>query len=142
MIDSVYTKIIKGEIPCHKLYEDERTLAFLTIEPFVPGHTLVIPKKQVENFDDLAQADYDAVFRTVKLLTKQLKAVFAAEKVSVLIMGFDVPHAHVHLVPITDKDAFTQALGRHMLKQKPYPYTATDVELQAIADKINQKRTV
>lgn len=139
MNDSVFTKIIKGEIPCHKLYEDEKTIAFLTIEPFVPGHTLVVPKVQVENFDDLADEDYTAVFRTVKMLTKQLKGALGAKKVAVLIMGFDVPHVHVHLMPVTDHGVFTGALAAHMLKQQPYPYMPSPDELRRIAEKINKK---
>lgn len=139
MNDSVFTKIIKGEIPCHKLYEDEKTIAFLTIEPFVPGHTLVVPKVQVENFDDLADEDYDAVFRTVKQLTKQLKSAFGVKKVGVLITGFDVPHVHVHLVPVVNHGEFTQSLAAHMLKQRPYPYMPSPDELRRIAEKINKK---
>ncbi len=139
MHDSVFTKIIRGEIPCFKVYEDEKTFAFLTIEPYVPGHTLVIPKTQVENFDDLSDDDYGAVFHTVKSVTKLLKAVFGAEKVAVLIAGFDVPHVHVHLMPVTDQNVFTEAVGAHMLKQQPYPYAPSFDELGRVADKINKK---
>ena len=139
MSDSVFTRMIKGEVPYYKIYEDDKTFAFLTIEPYVPGHTLVIPKVQVENFDDLPPADYDAVFHTVKLLTKRLKAVFAADKVSVLIAGFHVPHAHVHLMPVTDHDAFLRAMGAHIAKDEPYPYAPSADELQLVADKINKE---
>lgn len=139
MGSSIFTKIIEGEIPCFKVYEDDKTFAFLTIEPYVPGHTLVIPKTQVENFDDLADDDYAAVFRTVKLVTKRLKAVFGAEKVAVLIAGFDVPHVHVHLMPVTDQSAFTKAVGAHMLKQRPYPYMPSFDELGQVVEKINKK---
>ncbi len=141
MQDSVFTKIIKGDIPCYKLYEDEKTFAFLTIEPYVPGHTLVVPKVQVENFDDLADDDYAAVFNTVRLLTKRLKIAFQAEKVAVLIAGFDVPHAHVHLMPVTDQSEFTHAIGVHMLKQQPFPYTPSNDELEQVATKINTKES-
>lgn len=139
MADSVFTKIIKGEIPCFKVHEDEMTFAFLTIEPYVPGHTLVVSKTQVENFDDLTDDDYAAVFRTVKLVTKRLKIVFSAEKVAVLIAGFDVPHVHVHLMPVTDQDVFTESFGAHMLKQQPYLYTPSFDELGQLAEKINKK---
>lgn len=139
MTDSVFTKIINSELPCFKLYEDDRTFAFLTIEPYTPGHTLVIPKMQVENFDDLPSADYDAVFRTVKLLTKRLKTVFAAEKVAVLIAGFHVPHAHVHLIPVTDHAMFSQALAAHATEQRPYPYAPSEAELRLVAEKINRE---
>lgn len=139
MVDSIFTKIVKGDAPCFKVYEDDRTLAFLTIEPFVPGHTLVIPKVQVENFDDLAPVDYEAVFRTVQLVTKRLKAAFAVDKVAVLIFGFDVPHVHVHLVPVADHDEFTSALAAHITKQKLRLYAPTDDELERVAEKINSE---
>jgi len=139
MVDSVFTKIIRGEIPCYKLYEDDKTFAFLTIEPFVPGHTLVIPKVQIENFDDLPPAEYEAVFRTVKLLSKRLKAVFTAEKVAILVTGFHVPHVHVHLIPVADRGEFLRAMSAHLAQEVPYPYAPSNEELQLVAEKINRE---
>ena len=99
MNDSIFTKIVKGEIPCHKLYEDELTMAFLDIHPLTPGHALVIPKKQVEFVWDLEQEDYQAVMRTVQLIALQLRSVMGTRYVSSRVVGVDVPHAHVQLIP-------------------------------------------
>lgn len=99
MQDSIFTKIIKGEVPCHKVYEDDQTLAFLDIHPSVPGHTLVIPKQQVESIWDLEPADYTALMATVKKLGTHLRQVLPQQHVGIKVVGIDVPHTHVHLVP-------------------------------------------
>jgi len=99
MQDSIFTKIIKGEIPAHKIYEDEKTLAFLNIYPSVEGHTLVIPKVQVQYVWDLDEPDYEALMNTTRLVAQRLKEVLGVERVGAKVIGLDVPHAHVHLVP-------------------------------------------
>ncbi len=99
MNDSIFTKIIKGEIPSHKVYEDEQTLAFMDIHPVQPGHVLVIPKKQVEFVWDLDEADYLALMRTVQKVARRIREVLPAPYVGQQIVGIDVPHAHVHLIP-------------------------------------------
>lgn len=99
MPDSIFTKIIKGEIPCHKIYEDDKTLAFLDIHPKTVGHTLVIPKKQIEFVWDLKDDDYHAVMSTVKKVALRIKEVFNPKYVGELIVGEDVPHSHVHVYP-------------------------------------------
>lgn len=98
--DSIFTKIIKGEIPCHRVYEDERTIAFMDIHPAQPGHVLVVPKVQVDHFQDLDNADYTALWQTVKLVARKIKTELQPKRVGVHVEGFDVPHAHVHLIPI------------------------------------------
>ncbi|HEU5122116.1 MAG TPA: HIT domain-containing protein [Candidatus Saccharimonadales bacterium] len=99
MEDSIFTKIIKGDIPAHKIYEDEKTIAFLTIQPVREGHTLVVPKIQVDQYIDLPDEDYDALWRTVKKIAARIREVTGKERVGVVIKGIDVPHAHVHLIP-------------------------------------------
>ncbi len=107
MQDSIFTKIIKGEVPCHKIYEDERTIAFLDIHPVQPGMTLVVSKKQVETFLDLSDDDYIAFFATVKRVGQRLKEVFSDKiRVSVQIEGLDVPHVHAKLFAINTGDQF------------------------------------
>lgn len=108
MEDSVFTKIIRGEIPCHKVYEDEHTLAFLDIHPSVPGHTLVIPKKQVEFIWDLESEEYAALMTTVKKLGLHLRSVLPQQHVGIKVIGVDVPHAHVHLVPFDSTEEYLQ----------------------------------
>lgn len=99
MEDSIFTKIIRGEIPCHKVYEDAHVLAFLDIAPAQPGHTLVIPKKQVEFVWDLEEEDYHALQRAVQKVARQLRLKSGKKYVGELVVGVDVPHAHVHLIP-------------------------------------------
>lgn len=106
MADSVFTKIIKGEIPCHKVYEDGWTLAFLDINPVMPGHTLVIPKQQVEFIWDLGTKEYQAVMQTVQKVGQRLREVVAAPFVGVQVLGIDVPHAHVHVIPFSTAQEF------------------------------------
>lgn len=99
MQDSIFTKIIKGEIPCHKIYEDDKTFAFLDIHPKTPGHTLVIPKKQVEFVWDLEDEDYEALMAAVKKVARRIRDTMGKPYVGELVIGIDVPHAHVHVYP-------------------------------------------
>lgn len=100
-MSSVFTKIVQGEIPCYKVYEDEKTLAFLDIAPEAPGHTLVIPKAEVDKIYDLSDEDYTAVMATVKMLAKHFEEVLG-ERTMIKVVGTDVPHAHVHVLPVNE----------------------------------------
>lgn len=102
MQDSIFTKIVKGEIPAHKIYEDDTTLAFLDIFPAAEGHTLVIPKQQVEFIWDLPDEDYLNLMKTVQKVGRRLKEVTGKTYVGTMVIGTDVPHAHVHVVPFED----------------------------------------
>ena len=97
-MSSVFTKIINGEIPCYKIYEDDKTLAFLDINPETPGHTLVIPKTEVDKIYDLEDEDFHALMSTAKKLSRHMEQVLGARTIWKVI-GSDVPHAHVHLLP-------------------------------------------
>lgn len=97
-MSSIFTKIINGEIPCYKIYEDDNTLAFLDIHPETKGHTLVIPKKEIDKIYDLPDEDYRALLDTAKKLSKNMEAVLGARTLWKVI-GTDVPHAHIHLLP-------------------------------------------
>lgn len=98
MEESIFTKIVKGEIPCYKIYEDEKTLAFLDIHPESMGHTLVIPKLQVDKVYELPEEEYQALFATVKKVAARMEKVLGARTL-MKVVGTDVPHAHVHLMP-------------------------------------------
>lgn len=101
MADSIFTKIIKGEIPCHKIYEDENTLAFLDIHPAQPGMTLVVTKRQAADFTDLSDSELAALMIAVKKVALRMKRVFPDKKrIGVQIEGLEVPHVHVKLLPI------------------------------------------
>jgi histidine triad (HIT) family protein len=106
MQDSIFTKIIKGEIPSYKIHEDELTLAFLDIHPKSPGHTLVIPKKQIEFVWDLAEEDYAALMATVKKVANRIKEVLNPQFIGEQIIGNDVPHAHVHIFPFNNIEEY------------------------------------
>ena len=101
MEPSVFTKIINGEIPCYKIYEDDKTFAFLDIHPETKGHTLVIPKHQVDKIYDLDDDDYIALMRTVKKLSKHMEEQLGT-RILWKVVGTDVPHAHVHLMPLDE----------------------------------------
>ncbi|MGI9027932.1 MAG: HIT family protein [Candidatus Saccharimonadales bacterium] len=102
MKDSIFTKIINGEIPCHKVYEDDLCLAFLDIHPVQPGHTLVISKQQVEFVWDLPDELYQALMMVTKKIALRLRDVTSCEYVHERIVGTDVPHAHIHLIPFSE----------------------------------------
>ena len=99
MQDSIFTKIVRGEIPAHKIYEDESTLAFLDIHPVHEGHTLVIPKQQVAFLWDMDPASYAQLMASVQKVGQHLREQLGAPYVGVQVIGVDVPHAHVHVIP-------------------------------------------
>lgn len=98
---SIFTKIIRGEIPSHKVYEDDKTFAFLDIHPITPGHTLIVPKAEVGFVWDLEDEDYQAVMATAKKVARRLREVLEVPYVGEKVIGVDVPHAHVHVVPFS-----------------------------------------
>ena len=100
-MSSVFSKIIQGEIPCYKIYEDDKTLAFLDIHPESRGHVLVIPKLEVDKIYDLPDEDYQALMSTVKKLSQHLEKQLGA-RILWKVVGTDVPHAHVHLMPLDE----------------------------------------
>jgi histidine triad (HIT) family protein len=102
MQDSIFTKIIKGEIPCHKIYEDDAVLAFLDIHPITSGHMLVVPKKQIEFLWDLDDETYQHVMAVVKKLSIHARTTLNVPFVGLQVIGVDVPHAHVHVIPFSD----------------------------------------
>lgn len=126
---SVFTKIINGEIPCHKVYEDEKTLAFLDIHPVAEGHTLVVPKTEVEFVWDLDDETYTALMTTVKKIGLRLRDISGKPYVGEVVVGTDVPHAHVHVIPFEQ----TQELKRTL----DGPGAPADEEsLAAVAEKV------
>lgn len=112
MEESIFTKIIKGEVPCFKIYEDQRTFAFLDIHPIQPGQVLVVPKKQVASLWQLDNEDYMAVMMSAKLVAHKLSAVFDDHKlIGMQVEGLDVPHAHVKLFPFKTSKEFHNIPG-------------------------------
>lgn len=97
-MSSVFTRIITGEIPCYKIYEDENNLAFLDINPETAGHTLVIPKIEVDRIYDLPEEEYISLMLTAKKVARKMEDVLG-KRVIWKVVGTDVPHAHIHLMP-------------------------------------------
>ena len=114
MEDSIFTKIIKGEVPSHKIYENDKTLAFLDIYSQVEGHILVIPKKQVEFVWDLEHDDYHALMDTTQKVANRLREVLNVSYIGEKIIGTDVPHAHVHLIPFDEHEIFKEANDKNV----------------------------
>ena len=102
---SVFTRIVKGEIPCYKVAEDDRYFAFLDINPLAKGHTLVIPKEETDNIFDLDDRTLADMMVFAKRIARKIHANIACKKVAVVVLGLEVPHAHIHLIPInSEKD--------------------------------------
>ena len=99
---SIFTKIINGEIPCYKVAETENCFAFLDINPNAEGHTLCIPKQEVDNLFDLDTKLYNELMMFSKKVAKALKKAIPCERVAMSVIGLEVPHAHVHLIPINE----------------------------------------
>jgi len=97
---SIFTKIVNNEIPAYKVAEDENYLAFLDIFPVAQGHTLVIPKKEVDYLFDLDDETYNGLQLFAKKVAIGLKKAISCERVGVLVLGLEVPHAHIHLIPM------------------------------------------
>ena len=127
---TIFTKILSGEIPCHKIAENEKYLAFLDIRPINPGHTLVIPKKEVDYLFDIEDELLAGLFTYSKKVATAIRKAIPCKKIGVLVYGLEVPHAHVHLVPVHGVPGeFTFA------KAKPTP----NEELALVAEKIKRE---
>lgn len=97
---SIFSKIISGEIPCHKIAESETCFAFLDINPLAKGHTLVVPKKEVDYIFDVEDELYTDLMLFAKKVGKAIETVVPCERIGITVIGLEVPHAHVHLIPI------------------------------------------
>lgn len=97
---SIFSKIVAGEIPCYKIAEDENFLAFLDISPLAKGHTLVIPKKEIDYIFDLDNETYNGLMQFAKKIAIALKIAIPCQRVGVAVLGMEVPHTHIHLVPM------------------------------------------
>ena len=97
---SIFSKIVVGEIPCYKVAENENFLAFLDIFPLAKGHTLVIPKKETDYIFDMNSEEYKELWIFAKKVAKAQKKVILCERIGVAVIGLEVPHTHIHLVPI------------------------------------------
>jgi histidine triad (HIT) family protein len=97
---SIFTRIINGEIPCYKVAEDDRFIAFLDIRPLKRGHTLVVPRQEVDYIFDLDEETLAGMILFARKVARAMKEVIECERIGVAVLGLEVPHAHIHLVPI------------------------------------------
>ena len=100
MPDSIFTKIIKGEIPCYKIAEDDRFIAFLDVFPIKKGHTLVVPKAQIDYVFDLDDSLLSDLMIFAKKVAQKMQRAISCERIGIAVIGLEVPHAHIHLVPL------------------------------------------
>lgn len=125
---SIFSRIAAGEIPSYKVAEDEKHFAFLDINPVHPGHVLVIPKKEVDYIFDLSDEEYSALLLFAKKVAGALKRAIPCRKVGVTVIGLDVPHAHIHLVPMDKGDDMNFCAPKLTLPEE---------EMKEIASKIS-----
>lgn len=124
---SIFTRIIQGDLPSFKILEDDHCFAFLDVFPLVEGHTLVVPKKEVDNLFDLDDETYQHLFSFAKVVESQLRKSISCKRIGVAVIGLEVPHAHIHLVPLND----VQDINFSRPKMKP-----SQEELRAIQERI------
>ena len=101
-MSSVFTQIIKGRLKCYKIYEDDLHFSFLDISPLTLGHTLVVPKKEVDYIFDLSQKQYIDLWNCAKKIAKAIETSIPCTRISISVVGLEVPHVHIHLVPINN----------------------------------------
>jgi histidine triad (HIT) family protein len=97
---SIFSRIVDGEIPCYKVAEDEHYLAFLDINPLAKGHTLVIPKKETDYIFEIGDAEYQGLFLFAKQVAHAIEKVVPCKRIGIAVLGLEVAHAHIHLIPI------------------------------------------
>jgi histidine triad (HIT) family protein len=101
---SIFTKIVSGEIPCYKIAEDENFLAFLDVNPNAKGHTLCIPKQEINKIFDMEEELYMGLMAFSRKVAKALEKTIECKRIGVAVVGLEVPHVHVHLIPLKDMD--------------------------------------
>lgn len=127
---TIFSKIVAGEIPCHKIAEDEEFFAFLDINPVALGHTLVIPKKEVDYIFDIEEAMLGRMMAFAKRVARAQEAAITCKRIGLAVMGLEVPHAHIHLIPIT-KEADMHLGGKKL--------TVTSEQLAEVAADIRKE---
>lgn len=130
MKDTIFSRIVDGSVPAAKLYEDNLTLAFLDINPLTEGHALVISKEAIDHLDDCPPILYSAIFDTVHKLSKHLRKELKPKRIAIVVHGLDIPHAHVHVVPLyTGNEIRLADRGTTLVSMK---------ELKKVAKKIGE----
>jgi histidine triad (HIT) family protein len=103
-MSSIFTKIVNGEIPCYKIAEDENFLAFLDVNPNAKGHTLCIPKQEINKIFDMEEENYLGLMKFSRKVAQAVEKTVPCKRIGVAVVGLEVPHVHVHLIPLHDMD--------------------------------------
>ena len=128
---TIFTKIVNGEIPCYKVAEDDHFLAFLDINPNVKGHTLCIPKKEVNKLFDLDEDTYQALMAFSRRVALALEKTVPCKRIGVSVIGLEVPHVHVHLIPLNEMKDMT---FQHKVSLKPQEFAQLASTIHANLD--------
>ena len=125
---TIFTRIVRGEIPCYKIAEDDRYFAFLDINPLQEGHTLVVPKKETDYFFDLEDDQLSGMIVFSKRVAEAVKAAIPCARIGVAVLGLEVPHAHIHLVPMNSMEDVN--FRNPKLKFTPEEFNATAAKIR------------
>jgi len=125
-MSSIFTKIINGEIPCYKVAETDHFFAFLDINPNAKGHTLCIPKKEVDKIFDLDETSYNGLMQFSRKVAMAIEKVIPCERVGMTVIGLEVPHAHVHLIPLNSMED-ARFLNKEHLTMKEFQEIAASI---------------
>jgi histidine triad (HIT) family protein len=124
---SIFSKIVAGEIPCYKIAENEDYLAFLDVFPLKKGHVLVIPKKEVDNIFDLDNVTYNGLMVFAKQVSIAIKQAIPCSRVGLCVIGLEVPHAHIHLIPINTMNDMNFSNEKLKLTKEEFEEIATEI---------------
>jgi histidine triad (HIT) family protein len=125
---SIFSKIVAGEIPCYRIAEDENYLAFLDVNPNAKGHTLCIPKQEINKLFDLDDQAYLGLMAFAKKVAVALEKTVPCKRIGMAVVGLEVPHAHVHLIPLNEMD---EMRFQNKVSLTPEEYTALALAIQA-----------
>ena len=126
---SIFTNIINGEIPCYKVAEDDNFIAFLDINPNAKGHTLCVPKEEIDKIFDLSEDSYLNLMKFSRKVAVALEKVVPCKRIGMAVIGLEVPHVHVHLIPLNEMKEMTFA---HKVAMKPEEFGALSAEIQKV----------
>ncbi len=127
-MSSIFTKIVSGEVPCYKVMEDDQFLAFLDVFPLAKGHTLVIPKVEIDYIFDMEDDQLASMHIFTKKVAKLLKSAIPCKKIGVSVVGLEVPHAHIHLIPIQNVSDMNFSAPKLTLTKEEMLQILTDIK--------------
>jgi len=128
-MSSIFTKIVNGEIPCYKIAEDENYLAFLDVNPNAKGHTLCIPKKEINKIFDMDEDLYLGLMKFSRNVAQAIEKAIDCKRVGIAVIGLEVPHAHVHLIPLNDMDDM-RFVKKVILSEDEFKSIADSIKMQ------------